>query len=287
VSAAALLATCAAGAGVWGTWELVAAIEQASVARAVGQLLKPLRSAGRDGREPGEAERRRLRIVGSAVVLAGTWLLAGPAPGVLAAVAAPALLRRLVAARRRRWRAALADGAPAAARALADALAGGHSIRGALAEAARGDSVPGAAGVELRRCARALDLGERTEVVLEGLRRRAGDPAWDTIVAAVLLQRDAGGDLASLLRNVAAAREEARRVEADARGATAQARYTAGLVCGLPLAAATLVELVSPGAMAAILATPLAALMVGLSVGLQLTAWAAVRRISRIAEGAW
>jgi tight adherence protein B len=268
-------------------WELLAAVEQASLARVLARVVTPLRAAGRDGRAPAEAERRRLGVVAAAVVLAAGWLLAGPLLGVAAAVAAPAGLNAVVAARRRRWRAALAAGAPAAARALADALAGGHSIRGALGAAAVGESVPGVAGQELRRCAGALGLGERTEHVLEELRRRAQDPAWDTIVAAILLQREAGGDLAQLLRGVAASREEARRVEADARGATAQARYTAGLVCGLPLSAATLVELVSPGALGAVLSSPLAALMVATSVVLQVTAWAAVRRISRIAEGAW
>src|SRR4051794_24482632 len=287
MSVAALLAGLAGAAGVWGMWELLAAVEQASVARLAARALGPLRAAGHDGRAPVEADRRRMALVAGTAVLAAGWLLAGALFGLLAAVAAPVALNAMVAARRRRWRAALALGAPAAARALADALAGGHSIRGALAAAAAGESVPGVAGAELRRCARALDLGERTERVLEGLRERAQDAAWDTIVAATLLQRDAGGDLARLLREVAAAREEARRVEADARGATAQARYTAGLVCGLPLAAATLVELVSPGAVGDVLVSPLAALMVAASAVLQITAWAAVRRISRLADGAW
>jgi tight adherence protein B len=282
VSAAVLLAACAAGAGVWGTWELVAAIEQASVARAVGQLLKPLRSAGRDGREPGEAERRRLRIVGSAVVLAGTWLLAGPAPGVLAAVAAPALLRRLVAARRRRWRAALADGAPAAARALADALAGGHSIRGAITAAAAG-GVPGAAGTELRAAASRLAYGDATTQVLEGLRRRAGARAIDTIVAAMLVQARSGGDLAGLLRGLAAALESSLRLEGDARAATAQARFTGFVVAALPLGAAALAELARPGYVTHLLTSPLSGYLVGLAAVLQAAAAALIVRLSRVA----
>ena len=172
-------------------------------------------------------------------------------------------------ARRERWRAELARAAPAAARALADALAGGHAVRGALAVAAEG-GVPGAAGAELRAAARALALGARTEDVLERLRARAGAPAWDTIVAAILLQRDAGGDLAGLLRSIAAGLEEAARVEADARSATAQARFTAWLVALLPVGAAALAELADPGYVAALLRAPLAPWLLGAAAVCQL-----------------
>ena len=91
--------------------------------------------------------------------------------------------------------------------------------------------------------------------MLERLRLRAADPAWDAIVAGILLQREAGGDLAGLLRDQAAALEAADRIERDARAATAQARFTARLVLALPLGAAALAELASPG-LAAGLAEP-------------------------------
>ncbi len=107
----------------------------------------------------------------------------------------------LVRARRRRFRAALAASAPVVARAFADALSAGHAVRGALEVVA--SSVPGAAGHELGKAAQALRLGRRPRSVLERLRRRAGSPAWDAMVAGILLQRDAGGDLPALLRDLA------------------------------------------------------------------------------------
>ena len=123
--------------------------------------------------------------------------------------------------------------------------------------------VPGAAGAELRAAARALALGARTEDVLERMRARAGAPAWDTIVAAILLQRDAGGDLAGLLRSIAGGLEDAARVEADARSATAQARFTAWLVALLPVGAAVLAELADPGYVVTLLRAPLAPWLLG------------------------
>jgi len=184
----------------------------------------------------------------------------------------------VVRARSRRYAAALRRGAPEAARALADALGSGHSVRGAIGAAAAG--VPGPAGHELGRAARALALGEHVADVLERLRRRAAGPAWDTLVAGILLQRDAGGDLAALLRDLAASLEAAARTEADARAATAQARFTARLVLGLPLAAAALAELASPGFAAGLLGQPLPAALVATAAFLQLAALLAIRRLA-------
>ena len=170
-------------------------------------------------------------------------------------------------------------GAAGAARALADAIAAGYSVRGALAEVA--PALPGAAGHELRIAARALALGEPTEGVLERLRARAATRAWDTLVAAILLQRDAGGDLPALLRELATSLEAGDRLERDARAATAQARFTAWLVVGLPGAAAALAELAAPGFVHALVAAPLPAALTALALLLQATGLVAIQRIVR------
>jgi tight adherence protein B len=285
VSIASLLAGLAGALGVVGAWEAVAAVEQAAVARAFGRWAAPLRAARREGRPPTAVERRRLALVGAGALLAGGWMVAGPVVGAACAAAGPLGVGRLVRARRERWRADLARGAPAAARALADALAGGHSVRGALGAASEG-GVPGAAGRELSSAARALHLGAATDEVLERLRARARDPAWETIVAAILLQREAGGDLAALLRSIATRLEDAARVEAEARSATAQARFTAWLVALLPLGAAVLAELAHPGYVGAMLRAPLAPLMLGSVATLQIVACVAIRRIARMGERA-
>ena len=281
---AVALAGLAGALAVAGTWEALAALEQAAPARVVARWLEPLGALRREGRAPTVPERRRLALVGAGALLAGGWLVAGPVAGAACAAGGPLGVGRLVRARRERWRAELVRAAPGAARALADALAGGHAVRGALAVVAEG-GVPGAAGAELRAAARALALGARTEDVLEHLRGRAGAPAWDTIVAAILLQRDAGGDLAGLLRSIAGGLEEAARVEADARSATAQARFTAWLVALLPVGAAVLAELADPGYVATLVRAPLAPWLLGAAAVCQLAACALINRIARVGEG--
>jgi tight adherence protein B len=285
VTLAVALAGLAGAFAVAGAWEAVAAVEQASLARAVARWAGPLRVVRREGRMPTAPERRRLALVGAGALLAGGWLVAGPVAGAACAAAGPAGVAQLVRVRRERWRADHARGAPHAARALADALAGGHAVRGAVAVAAEG-GVPGAAGRELRAAGRALGLGAPTERVLDDLRARAADPAWDTIVAAILLQREAGGDLASLLRSIAAGLEEAARVEADARSATAQARFTAWLVAALPVGAAVLAELARPGYIGELLRAPLAPWLLGAAAVCQLVACVLIRRIARLGDTA-
>jgi tight adherence protein B len=282
VSRAVLLAFAAGAAGLLGAWEALAAVERSQVAAGLGRVLEPLVRAGREGRAPTRPERRRLALLATGALAAAGWLLGGPALAALAAIAGPALAIAAVKARRRRYAAELRSGAAGAARALADAIAAGHSVRGAIAAAAEGTT--GAAGNELRAAARAAALGDPTPEILERLRRRAATPAWDAIVAGILLQRDAGGDLAGLLRDQADALEAADRIEREARTATAQARFTARLVLVLPAGAAVLAELASPGLVAGLLAHPLSVWLVAMAAVLQATAVLAVARLGRAAR---
>jgi tight adherence protein B len=284
LSPAAGLAALAAALAVFAVWDAAAAVERARLTAAVGRLVGPLLRAGREGREPSAPERRRLALVAAVVLLAGGWLLGGPLTGLGMAVAGPWAAVTAVRTRRRRYRSELRRDAPLIARSLADGLAGGHSVRGAVAEAARAGGLTGPAALELSAAARRLELGEPTAAVLEQLRARAGVRAFDTIVAAVLVQARAGGDLARLLRDLAVALEDATRLEGDARAATAQARFTGLLVSVLPLGAAALAELASPGYLASLLAAPLTAWLLGCAAVLQLAALVVISRIARVAQ---
>ena len=279
MSQATWLAAGAAGAGVVGVWEALGAVERTRAAALAFRLLEPIARAGREGRQPTGPERRRLWAVAGAAQLAAGWLVGGLGLGILAALGGPAAVVAVVRARRRRWREELRRAAPGCARTMADALGAGRSIRAAIADAAV--AADGPAGYELGTAARALGFGEPTDVVLVRLRARARSHAWDTLTAAVLLQRDAGGDLAALLRELAASGEAADRAERDARAATAQARFTAWLVLGLPLSAAVVAELAAPGFAAALLGNPLSSWFAALALVLQLAALVCIRRLAR------
>ena len=250
------------------------------LARSLGLLADTVLRAGREGRDPGAAERRRLLVGGGALSGLAGWILAGPAIGIAAAVAGPVALSRILRAARARYRAAAGAGAGALATALADALGGGHSVRGAIAAAA--PAIEGPAGAELRRVAAELELGARTDDALEAMRSRIKAHGIDTIVAALLLQRASGGDLAHLLRECARSLEEEARVEADARAATAQARFTGLIVVLLPVGGALMAELASPGFVAGMAGSFLTAWLGGLALTLQAVAAVLIRRLGRV-----
>lgn len=286
MSSAALLGGLAGVCAVLAAWELIAAAEQERLVGSAARWLKPALEALRSGREPTSPERRRLVLVGGLSLVGAGWLVAGPLIGVALAAAAPSLARVVLRVRRQRRRNVIAAEAPTIARALADALSGGHSVRGALTEAAAGGGVRGPAGEELRAVACALALGERTDDALRDFARRTGPGPCDTLAAAVLLQRDAGGDLASLLRSLAMALESRGRVVAEARSMTAQARFSATLVTGMPLAGLVIGELVAPGYLGTLISSPVTVAMVVVALALQVVAFVWVRRIARVGETA-
>jgi tight adherence protein B len=280
------LAFVAGASGALALLELGAAASGAVAARAPGwlrgvaALVEAVVRAGREGRDPGAVERRRLLVVGAGVAFVFGLVTFGPLAGVAVGALGPLVVARVLAARRRRYRAAVDSGVPELAVAIADALAGGCSLRSALAEAAAGTS--GAAGHELRRTAAELAAGAATDDALEAMRRRARSPGMDVLVASCLLQRRAGGDLARLLREGARALEDQARLEGEARSATAQARFTALIVVLLPLGGALLAELASPGWFAGLWSSFLTAWLVGIALLLQVLAAALMQRLGRV-----
>ena len=249
-------------------------------ARAVAGLADVVVRLGSEGRVPGTVERRRLLGAGAAVAFALGTVVAGPAAGAALAAAGPWTGARVLRARREHYRRSVDRGCAGLALALADALGAGHSLRGAIAEAAGG--VDGGAGHELRRVAAELATGARTEEALEQMRARVRSPRLDTIVAACLVQRRAGGDLARLLRDCAEAFGDQERLEDEVRSATAQARFTGVVVVLLPLGGALLAELASPGFAARLMSSFLTAWLVGIAIALQVVAGVAIRRLGRV-----
>lgn len=286
MSEAALLALLAGTLAAAAVAELASACGTAArsrghgAARVVAGLIDAVVRSGSEGRAPGTIERRRLLVAGAVGAFAIGTATAGPLAGLGLAAAGPWSVARVLRARREHYRRSVDRGSAALALALADALGAGHSLRGALAEAAVG--VQGAAGHELRRVGAQLAAGAPTERTLEEMRLRARSTRLDTIVAACLVQRRAGGDLARLLRDCAEAFGDQERLEDEARAATAQARFTGLVVVMLPLGGALLAELASPGFVRSLLSSFLTAWLVGIALVLQLVAAVLIRRLGRV-----
>jgi tight adherence protein B len=244
--------------------------------------MAPLGRAGREGYAPSPEEQRRLALLGSGAIAALALLLTGPGPLAAAAAAGPWCAGAAIARRRERYRRAVERSVPDVAAAIADAVSGGRSVRGALGAAPA--SLDGPPSAELARVAADLELGASTREALAAMRARLRSDRVDSLATALLSQQVAGGDVAALMRRISAAAAERDRVADEARAATTQARFTGLLVVALPAGAALFAELLEPGFLSRVLSEPASAAMLLAAAGLQLAGFALIRRLGRPSE---
>jgi len=275
-----LLAAAAGGMAAVAVREAIVA--SPALGRWLAATVEPLLRAGREGYSPTEAERRRLAVLGTVGLLIVGLVIAGPGPGPLLALAGPSAAAWALTRRRARYRRGVERGLPQIANAVADALAGGRSVRAALASAA--SSVEGPALAELARLRADLELGTSTSDALRALQARLRSTRVDSFAAVLVSQQLGGGDLAGLLRRFAASAAERDRIAADARSATAQARFTGLLVVAMPAGAALFAELIEPGFVGALLGNGTSLALLALAAALQVLGFAAIRRLSRIED---
>lgn len=259
-----------------------AVVASPAVARWLRFALEPLHRAAEEGYAPSTVERRRLAALATTTAIGGGWFLGGITLALPLAVAGPGAMGWAIGARRRRYRRAVERSLPEVATAIADSLSAGRSLRASLPAA--GASLDGPPAIELARLAAELDLGAPTVAVVQGWRRRMRSERIDAFAAALISQRLAGGDLAGLLRRFAAGAAERERVVEDARSATAQARFTGLLVVAMPTGGALFAELLQPGFLGTLLASPPAAVLLALAAALQVVGFFAIRRFSQVVE---
>jgi tight adherence protein B len=278
----ALIALAALAGGLVAFAVREALLSAPRIASWLRAAITPLSRVAREGYVPSASEQRRLGLLGSGAIATMALLLTGLGPLTIAAAAGPWCVSVLVAQRRERYRRAVERSVPDVAGAIADAISGGHSVRGAVAAAA--DSLDGPSSSELARIAADLELGASTRDALGGMRERLRSERIDWLATALLSQQAAGGDVAALMRRLAAAAANRDRVEDEARAATTQARFTGLLVVALPAGAALFAELLQPGFISRVLAEPASAAMLMAAGALQMVGFALIRRLGTPSE---
>ena len=276
------LAALAGGLGLVAIREAVVAAP--ALAGWVHGALEPLRRAGSEGYSPTGEERRRLAVVvaiGSTGVVA---VLVGPGLALVSGAGGALLAGSILASRRNRYRETVERGLPQIAQSVADALSGGASVRSALADSVT--SLEGPPAVEMARVRADLALGAPTRSALAAFHRGADSPRVEAFASALTAQELSGGDVAALLRRFAASCADRDRVAADARSATAQARFTGLLVVAMPTGAALFAELLAPGFVAGLLRDGASAICLLMAAALQLAGFGAIRRLSRVGDPA-
>jgi len=230
------------------------------------------------GRDDSPARRRRLRLAAGGAGLVIGVALAGLTAGVGAALLGAWGAPRMIRARRARPGRGVEAGAAEAALAIAGALSAGATVRAAISVSAA--EVHGPIARELGRTAWELEVGATTDAALDRLRLRCASRSVNLIVAAIQVQHRSGGDLARLLRDVATAIDDERRVQAEARAATSQARLTSAIVIGMPAVGIAFAALASPGIVGRIVGSGIGLALLATAFALQVGGALVIRRLA-------
>lgn len=225
-------------------------------------------------------DRRGTLPFGRLVVAASAGAVALGGPGAVIGVGLAAAWDRIAVARAARTRATRMDEQiPDVLRAVSAAVRAGRSLPQAL-EAAHEEAaepVAAALGAALAR----LEVGAPVDDVLETFARTADTDLARVAAETLRVGRAAGGDFPRVLDTAVVASNERLRIARDRRAATSQARMSAAVVGGMPVAFYGLIGSGARDRLLGLLAEPAGWLIVGGGVALELAGVAWMRAMSR------
>lgn len=216
----------------------------------------------------------------AALLALGTFvLLRSRVIPLVAAVGVITAATGVVRSADRRYLARFAGQLPFLAQQLAGGIGAGLSLRQGIARVVH--DAPEPAATEFARLSRELELGTPLDDALDAMGDRLPSTGLRTMLTAIQVQRIAGGNLGMALTDLAGRLENTAAQEHEARSVTAQARMSAWLVASLPVVAAVLVELVSPGTLAQTLGQGFGLAILVVATALQLVGVLLIRRLIR------
>ncbi len=229
------------------------------------------------------------QVVAASLALAAAGALIGTQirvlilPGlssVALSVACGSLPLLLIHRRRARRLALFERQFPQALDFLARALQAGHSISASL-EMLSAESLP-PLGPEFRIVYDEQNLGAPLEVALRRLADRV--PLMDVrfFVSAVLLQRQTGGNLAEILRNLARVIRERFQLKGQVKAMSAHGRITAAILTVLPVATMLGLMLLAPDYLRGMARDEHGRYLIAAAILGQITGYYLMRRITNI-----
>lgn len=171
------------------------------------------------------------------VTLKGAMFFAGALAGILMGLA---LLGLRIRRRRKKFTNQLGDMLTM----VANALRAGFSFMQAFELISREMDAP--MGREVQLVVNEVNLGNTLESALDNMQRRVASPDFELVVTAVLIQRQVGGDLASILDTISETIAERVRMRREVMTLTAQGRASALVVSCIPIGLAAAVSILNP-----------------------------------------
>lgn len=192
-----------------------------------------------------------------------------------------ALLPLLYVLRRRRRRfAQFIEQLPDALELMIRSLQAGHSFTSSLQTVAT--EMPDPIAREFGKAYEEQNLGLSSRIALENLVERVPLTDLKLCVTAILIQREIGGNLAEVMHNISHTIRERFRIQGEIRVKSAQARLSGYVVSALPFVMFLLISLANPSYMQPLYDHEYGSYIIALGLGMQLTGWLIIRRITRI-----
>lgn len=204
------------------------------------------------------------------VTLKGAMFFVGALVGILMGFA---LLGLRIRRRRKKFTNQLGDMLTM----VANALRAGFSFMQAFELIAREMDAP--MGREVQLVVNEVNLGNTLESALDNMQRRVASPDFELVVTAVLIQRQVGGDLASILDTISETIAERVRMRREVIALTAQGRLSGIVVAVIPVALGLFLEIVNPGYLKPLLETDLGRMFIIGAIIMDMIGFLVIKRI--------
>jgi tight adherence protein B len=180
------------------------------------------------------------------------------------------------AKRRRRFNTFL-EQLPDALELMVRSLQAGHSFSSALQMVAT--EMPDPIAREFGKTYEEQNLGLNIKSALENMIERVPILDLKLCVTAVLIQREIGGNLSEVLRNISHTIRERFRIQGEIRTKSAQARLSGYIVSALPFFLFFWINLVNPGYMKTLYDHPNGVYILATGIIMQIVGWLIIRKI--------
>ena len=163
---------------------------------------------------------------------------------------------------------------------MARGLTAGHAFTESLHMVAT--EMPEPISSEFRKTYEEQNLGLSLKLALENLVQRMPLLDLRMCVTAILIQRETGGNLSELLEKVAYTIRERFRIMEDLKTLTLSSRWSAWLLCALPILLAIYISFMNPGYMDVLWRDPRGHKLIAVAVTMQILGMLMVQRIMKI-----
>lgn len=169
---------------------------------------------------------------------------------------------------------------PEAADLISRSLRAGHALPSTLQML--GDELPDPIAAEFRQVSDEVNFGSTMAEALQRLGERVPLTDLRYMIVAILIQREAGGNLAEVMTNVSVLIRQRLKLLGDVRTMSAEGRLSAVILCMLPVVIAGVFTVVSPGYLSGFWADPSGPTMLGSALVMMVLGVLWMRHIVRI-----